>query len=115
MKMSKNKLMDERAKVLAEYRNHERRIRRMLAKEGLSLAKWRCPWLNSFGYVIRDSKGKWVAGRERDLSLGDVLNLIDVARKKGKSVVDVAPKEQPTIENGLILFNNRPYLKRFKG
>jgi hypothetical protein len=114
--MTKKKLMDERAKVLTEYRNHERRIRRMLAKDGLSLAKWRCPWLNSFGYEIRDAQGKRIAGYERDLSLGDVLNLIDLAHKKGKSIAEVAaPKEKPTIEHGLMLVKNRPYLKRFKG
>jgi len=113
--MSKKKLMDERAKVLAEFRIYERRIRRMLAKEGLSMAKWRCPRLKTFGYVIRDSEGKKIAGYERDLSLGDVLNLIDLAHKKGKSVAEAAPKELPTIEHGLTHIKIRPYLKRFKG
>ncbi len=114
--MKTKKLTDEHAKVLAEFRIYERRIRRMLANEGLSLAKWRCPWLNSFGYVIRDAEGKRIAGYERDLSLGDVLNLIDLSHKKGKSIAEVAaPEEKPTIKNGLKLFKNRPYLKRFKG
>ena len=97
-------------------RNYERRIRRRLAKEGLSLASWRCPWLRTFGYVIRDSNGTQIAGYERDLMLGNIPDLINQAHKEGKSVAEVAALyERPTIEHGLKLIKIRPYLKRFKG